>query len=57
MAGWQERMAEAFTANLSDLRNEITARFNKVDTRLDSLERRTDRIEVHMQSLILQTAA
>lgn len=52
----QERSTEALTANLSDLRDEMNARFDKTDARFDTLERRTDRMETHLQSLILQTA-
>ena len=55
LIGPQERMMEAFTANLSELRNEMNARFDKVDARFEVLERRTERMEVDMQSLILQT--
>lgn len=49
IAARQDRAVEAITANLSDLRTELT-------TRLDRLERRTERTEVNTNALLLQAA-
>jgi quinol monooxygenase YgiN len=44
-----DRAVEALTANLSDLRQEIT-------TRLDTIERRTERTETNVNSVLMQLA-
>jgi hypothetical protein len=44
-----DRTVEALTANLSDLRQEIT-------TRLDTIERRTERTETNVNSVLIQLA-
>ena len=46
----EERITHATAANLSDLRNELIARF-------ESTDRRLERLELQMHSIILQTAA
>jgi hypothetical protein len=45
----EERITHATAANLSDLRNELVARF-------ESTDRRLERLELQMHSIILQTA-
>jgi TolA-binding protein len=52
----QDRAVESTVANISDLRQEMNRRFDRTDQRFDVIERRAERLEVHMQSLILQTA-
>jgi len=46
--------------NISGLRQEMNRRFDRAeqrwDQRFDSLERRTERLELHMQTLIMHTA-
>jgi uncharacterized coiled-coil DUF342 family protein len=51
-----EHLAEAIIGNLADLRREMNARFDQADTRFQTLERRAERLETHMQALVLQTA-
>jgi hypothetical protein len=38
------RFAEAIIGNISDLRQEMNARFDRVDQRFDTIERRTGRM-------------
>jgi len=40
-----DRFAEAIVGNMSDLRQEMNARFDRVDQRFDSVERRLERVE------------
>jgi len=49
------RIVDAFTANLSDLRNEMISRFEKVDERFDAVLRRLDRIETNVTATQMQT--
>jgi chromosome segregation ATPase len=51
-----EALAQAVIGNLSDLRQEINARFDRVDQRLDTIERRTERMETNLGALLMQTA-
>jgi hypothetical protein len=44
-----ERTMEALTANLSEVRQELTAR-------LDTLDRRTERTEINVNSILMQLA-
>jgi transcriptional regulator of heat shock response len=45
IAGSEQRITTATTANLSDLREEIKRRFDQFDQRFEFVERRLDRIE------------
>jgi len=47
----QERSMEALTANLSDLRDEMNARFETVDRRFEALERRFERTSETLRSI------
>jgi chromosome segregation ATPase len=51
-----EGFAAALIGNLSDLREEMQRRFAEVEKRLDTIDRRTDRMETQIHSVVLQTA-
>ena len=50
------RFAQAIIGNISDLRHEINARFDRVDQRFDTVERRAGRMETNLSALLMQTA-
>ncbi len=54
IAAAEQRITQATTANLSDLREEISSRFARVDTRFQAIEQRLDRIENLAYALNLQ---
>jgi hypothetical protein len=51
-----EGFAAALIGNLSDLREEMRRRFAEVDKRLDTIDRRTERMKTHLRAIVLNTA-